>query len=375
MLSKYNSPNIDAFFALLRAGLWEQNVNLSHLGKIDFSKVFQLAESQSVIGIVLAGLEHVGDVKVASEDKLPFLGSVLQLESHNKAMNQIIEKLILGLRKSDIYTLLVKGQGVAQCYERPLWRSAGDIDFYLSKDNFEKAKRYFRPLVTKFDPDNEYTRHINMHYGEWVVEIHANQNCSLSGRINHVLSQIHRDLFYSGNVRSWLNGNTQVFLPAADNDVVLSFTHFLNHFYEGGLGVRQICDWSRLLWTFRETLDIRLLESRVREMGLMSEWKVFGAFAVDFLGMPSGAMPFFDESRKWKRKAAQIRDFLLEVGNFGHNRDSSYYGKYPFVIRKAFSFGRRCGDALHHARIFPVDSFRFLIGITVSGLKSVAHGA
>lgn len=375
MLSKDNSNTIDAFFALLRAGLWGDGNPEIQIGEtMDWYEVCRLATEQSVLGLILAGLE-VSNVKPPQKLLLQWIGETQQIEQRNKAMDGFIAELIEKLRKEDVYCILVKGQGVAQCYERPLWRCSGDVDFYLNNDDFEKAKHFFRPLVTKFDPDNDYTRHINMHYGEWVVEIHADQYCSLSGRINRVLGQIHKDLFCNGNVRNWQDGGTQVFLPAADNDVVLSFTHFLNHFYEGGLGVRQICDWSRLLWTFRETLNILLLESRVREMGLMSEWKAFGAFAVEYLGMPSDAMPFYAGSKKWLKKASKIKDFLLEVGNFGHNRDTSYYSKYPFVIRKAVSFGRRFGDVLRHSRIFPVDSLRFLVGITINGLKSAVHGA
>ncbi len=52
--------------------------------------------------------------------------------------------------------------------------------------------------------------------------------------------------------------------------------------------------------------------------------------------------------------------FIISVGSFGRNRDMSYYSKYPYVIRKAVSFGRRVGDVFRHARIFPLDSLRFL---------------
>ena len=380
----YKDNTIETFFALVRAGLFPVHgegfkVNESLFRGIEWKKIYKLAQEQSVQGLVLAGLEQNKNLNVNLDVNqkllLQWIGEVQMIEQKNRAMNTFINQLIGDLRKANIYTLIVKGLGVAQCYERPLWRASGDIDFYMNEDDFQKAKIFFRPLVDKFDPDDDYTRHINMHYGEWVVEIHANQRCSLSPRINRVMNEVHYDLFYNGKVRSWINDGTQIFLPSADNDALIIFTHFLNHFYEGGLGVRQICDWSRLLWTFREKLNIHLLESRVREMGLMSEWKAFGAFAIEYLGMPSDAMPFYDGSKKWLKKASKVKDFLLEVGNFGHNRDTSYYSKYPFVIRKAVSFGRRCGDVLRHSRIFPVDSLRFLVGITINGLKSAVHGA
>lgn len=369
-----NHIDIGAFFALLRAGLWEEaRANLFLNDEVDWEKVYQLAEEQSVVGVVLAGIEH-SYIKPSQELLLQWIGEVQMLEQQNKAMNHFIAEIVEKLRKSDIYTLLVKGQGVAQCYERPLWRSCGDIDFYLSDNNFAKAKKFFRLIVSKFDPDNEHSLHINMSYGEWVVEIHANQYCSLSARVNRMMDEIHRDLFYRGNVRSWNNGSTQVFIPSSDNDALIIFVHFLNHFYKGGLGVRQICDWCRLLWTYKDSLNIGLLESRVRQMGLMNVWKGFAAFAVEYLGMPSDAMPFYSSEKKWKRKADRISSFILEVGNFGHNRDSSYYSKYPRLIRKVFSFGRRCEDMLYHARLFPAETLCFFPCMAYRGVKAVAHG-
>ena len=88
-------------------------------------------------------------------------------------------------------------------------------------------------------------------------------------------------------------------MPGENEDAVFVFTHILRHLYEGGIGIRQICDWCRLLWTYRDSLNYGLLELRIRKMGLMSEWRAFGAFAVDYLGMPSEAMPMYSSDKKW----------------------------------------------------------------------------
>lgn len=372
---------IEVFFAFVQAGLWEQadtNFELNRFENVEWEIVYQLAREQSVTGLVLQGIEKIKNANISlglnQTLLLQMIGEVQMIEQQNKAMNVFINQLMDDLCKKNIYALIVKGQGVAQCYERPLWRSSGDIDLYLNENDFQKAKKYFRPLVEKFDPDDDFTRHINMHYGEWVVEIHANQNCSLSRRINKVLCDVHKDLFYKGNVRCWDNNGTQIFLPSADNDAIIIFTHFLGHFYKGGVGLRQVCDWCRLLWTYKESLDYRLLGDRIRKAGLMSEWKAFGAFAVKYLGMPIDAMPFLSDSDNLIKKVDKISDFILEVGNFGHNRDTSYYGKYPFLVRKAISFTRRLKDLIRHARIFPLDSLRFFFGMTISSFKAVSHG-
>lgn len=363
--------NTEAFFTLLRAGLWKREVRISSLLPIDFSAIYQMAEEQSVVGLIAEGLEQVADVKVPQDFVLEIVGSALLLEQQNTEMNAFIAELVDKMRKNGINTLLVKGQGIAQCYEKPLWRFCGDVDFLLSEDNYQKAEFYLRQMAESVE--QESGKHLGMTIGSWVVDLHGNLHCGLSARMDRSIDDIQENVFYGGSVRSWMNGKTQVFLPSADNDIIFIFTHFLKHFYKGGLGLRQICDWCRLLWTYRNEVNEGLLEERLRAMGLMTEWKAFGAFAVDILGMPCDALPLYDGSIHWKRKAQYILSFILMSGNMGHNRDRSYRNN-PFVIRKVYSMGRRVGDMLNHARIFPLDSIRFLFSIVINGIRTATKG-
>ena len=69
--------NQQAFLALVRAGLWEREAQLSQYGKVDFMEIYRLAEEQSVVGLVAAGIEHVQDIEVPREVALSFAGSAL----------------------------------------------------------------------------------------------------------------------------------------------------------------------------------------------------------------------------------------------------------------------------------------------------------
>ena len=373
-MSLKNCNNISVFLALVRAGLWEQDVRLLPFNPIDFKQVMSLAEEQSVVGLVAAGLEHVTDMKLPKEDVLQFVGQALQLETRNAAMNQFLARLINNLRTASIYTLLLKGQEVAQCYERPLWRSCGDVDLYLSEDNYEKAKAFLTPLASDIEKEYVREKHLGMTIDGWVVELHGSLYCGLSSRIECELDKVHQDTFFCGSVRSWNNNETQIFMLKAENDVFYVFTHILQHFYKEGVGLRQVCDWCRLLWKYRDNLDLGLLEGRIKRAVLMTEWKAFGAYAVDYLGMPLEAMPFYSSSKKWSRKAGRINNFILSVGNMGHNRDMSHFSKFPYLVRKCVSMGRRIGDLYNHARIFPVDSLKFFPRIMFNGVKSVMRG-
>ena len=137
--------------------------------------------------------------------------------------------------------------------------------------------------------------------------------------------------------------------------------------------MRQICDWCRLLWKFNGQIDVTLLENRLREARLMTEWKAFAAYAVEYLGMPAEAMPLYSEDRRWSRKAARINAFVLEVGNFGHKKRRDFSGM-SYLWRKFVSFWGRLGDMLRHFRVFPLDSVAFFGGVLRSGLHAAFHG-
>ena len=373
--------NQRAFFELLKAGLWEKDARLSQYKDIDYSAIMKLAEEQSVVGLITAGLEKVPDVKIPKEVILQFVGSTLQIEKQNKAMNSFITDLIIKLRKEDVYTILVKGQGIAQCYEKPLWRSSGDVDLLLSESNYERAKEFLTSLATDVETEYTHFKHQGMTVDGWVVELHGTLHSRLSKRVDNGIDEVQKDVFYGGNVRSWDNGGTQVFLPSPDNDVIFVFTHILHHFFFEGIGLRQICDWCRLLWTYKDSLNHELLESRIRKMGLMSEWKAFAAFAVKWLGMPVEAMPLIENNDNHNsnldKKADKICKFVLEVGNFGHNKlvqGSNGSRVQGYYWRKFKSFWGRLSDMLRHFQLFPKDSIVFFGGVLRSGLHAAMRG-
>lgn len=369
-MSRKQNNSLTAFFALLKAGLWDAEVRVSLGEETVWPEIYRISSEQSVLGIVLAGLEH-SSAKPPQELLLQWIGEVQSTEQRNRAIDEFIAKLIYKLRVADVYTLLVKGQGVAQCYEKPLWRVSGDIDLLMSKENYERAFPLLAGIAEKVDDEKGRNRHIALIIEGWTVEMHGTLRSGLWKKIDRELDEVQDSVFYNGKVRSWMNGSTQVFLPRVDEDVVFVFSHILQHFYKEGIGLRQICDWCRLLWTYRDSLNHRLLEKRIRRMGLMTEWKAFAALAVDFLGIPKEAMPFYSISSRWSCKASRVIHFVLETGNFGHKRDYSYYQKYPFVVYKSISAWRHFVDFGRYFVIFPLDAIkvtwnRMCLGVSVA---------
>ncbi len=377
MKSQNESNVIDVFHTLVKVGLWGGgNTEIRKYGTTDWNYIYRLAQEQSVQGLVLQGIEwfkkHNFILSVPQVLLLQWIGEVQMIEQKNRSMNAFIAELIEILRQADIYTLLVKGQGIAQCYDKPLWRAAGDVDLYLSKDNYEKAKAFLIPLAQHIEAEDKNKLHQGMTIDGWIVELHGTMHTYISRRINKVNDEVHRDIFFSENVRSWNDNGVQVFLPSANNDVIIVFNHFINHFYGEGVGLRQICDWCRLLWTYKESLNYIVLKQRICKAGLMTEWKAFAAFAVDFLGMPVEAMPFYEDKPSMHRKAEKICRLVIETGNFGQNKDESYRKKYTGLTRNFITIWRRFKEFARIAMIFPGNAPKFYMTYLINRFKAVA---
>lgn len=362
--------NLNAFLSLVRAGLWEDHFCLSLVGEIDFKEVYRLAEEQSVIGLVAAGLEYVKDRKVPTDDVLTFVGSTLLLEQRNNTMNEFAVWLIQRLREDGIYTLLVKGQGVAQYYERPLWRASGDIDLLLDEDNYVKAKKLLLPIAEHYDNEEIIAKHQALNIRGVEVELHGRLPFGLSRRVDKVVDlALENSLSDIRNSKVWRLNGVDINLPNVNDDIIVIFTHFLSHFFVEGVGLRQICDWCRLLWTYKDSIDINLLERRLHKAGLVSEWCSFASLAVNCLGMPVEAMPFYKDSRSYKGKAKLLLKRIIKTGNMGHNNDLSYRAKQSPFVSNVITFFRRFADFFEFSFIFPIDAPKFFVNYVFNRIR------
>lgn len=362
--------NTQAFLALVRAGLWEKEVQLSLFENIDCLRIYQLAQEQALHGLALAGIDH-SDVKPPKELLLQWIGEVQQIEHRNVAMNHFIGEHADKMMKVGINTLLVKGQGIAQCYDRPLWRTCGDIDLLLDEENYHKAVTYFNAVASTVGNEVKERLHYDCQVGLWTVELHGTLHGGLFQAMDDCLDDVQSEMFEKQLFRTWKNGGTDIFLPAPNADVIFVFTHILQHFSQGGIGLRQICDLCRLLWTYRKELDGSLLEARLKRMKLVRVWKTFGALMHNYLGLPLEAIPLYDDRKVFVDKADKVMKFVLKTGNFGHNIDTSYAHRYPFLLRKIRSFFRETGDIIEQTLIFPGYGVKVWGRMVVNGARSV----
>lgn len=429
-MKKNNDNTVRFFFKLLRFGLWGSSEDVSEAERksesivpeggeikalnltedLDWKQLYRLSCEQTVAGYVAVGLEqyvaemkqndrtdnNVSDNNVeevsfeskkskmknekinASRHTVPenviqaFKKIKFSIGLSNYRMNDFLANIIKELEEAGIEPLLLKGQGVAQNYLSPEVRQAGDIDLLLHREDYEKAKMLLIPKADNLEIETSSRKHLGMHFGNIEVELHGTIHGTFGNKFNTYLDKKQEELFIKKNFRHWCYNGVEISMPSADFDALFIFTHFLNHFYFGGLGLRQICDWTMFLHKNVQHIDSAKLENDIKKLGLLREWQTFGCFAVKYFGLPEEEMPMYNN--KYTKKADKIRDFLIASGNFGKSRGYRDYSKDCYIIRKAKSLFIKGGYIINLLPVFPGNTIRFFFIFLSTGFSYAVKG-
>lgn len=309
----------DIFFSLLRAALWETDVQIPE-GFAQWGRIIHLARTQALSGLI-------GDVLLSDEavrNSLPvkFVEGLQDIPKVNIGMhvkmNRALQLLVMTLNQNGIKSVLLKGQGLAQYYPVPELRQCGDIDLYVGEENYEKTYDAIRPIVSEIDDKDKIWRFMHFHakVGSVVIEVHHKADVMYSRK----KEKIYREFMLKGLTEDLTPikfGEVQVMTPNDTYNAFYVFYHLWRHFSTSGVGLRQFCDWTCFLHTHVGKLDLPYLKTMLEKLGFMRPWQVFGCFLVKDMGLPKEEFPFYDE--RYASKVARVREYVMTDGNFGIN--------------------------------------------------------
>ena len=358
------------FFNILRKGLWGKS-ELDSFYPVDeqvWEEVLWLSFSQTVAGNIATGLSDCLQGVVPQKVAMKLISASVSTEHRNQQMNAKIAQLIPKFEKAGVSVVVVKGQAVAQCYKNPFSRMPGDIDLIVTPEDYERAKTIIRNLSREEGIDDSGVKHFAATVGDIEVEVHGTIHTSLSSKINDMLDEMQTKLLADGGSYIWDCNNVKVHVPSADFDALYIFLHLLQHFFCGGLGLRQLCDMAMALHAHNGNIDERKLIKCLERMKLVSEWKAFVAFLVKYLGLPEQEAPLYDDNHT--KQADRIWKYIRKSGNFGKNKSRWYGTNSPYLLRKTESLIRNASCFVNHIQLFPADSFKFFGYYFVTGMRA-----
>lgn len=347
------------YFSLLRSGLWGTEADASLFAtSTDWMSLFQIAKSQSTLALVYDGILTLPrELQPERRFFLQWSNIVAQIEEENDHLNDRLHEVFDLFQQHGLTPVLLKGQGVAQCYRHPDHRQCGDIDVFIGKRDYEKANALLREeAVTEH---NENMKHTGFVWRNVEVEVHR-QMAHLSTPWYNAFFQRTLYSWFPKGCRTMLIKGRPVALNPLEFDVLYVFIHSVYHCLNEGIGLRQICDWAMMLSFYQKELDHKELLRLLKGTGLLKGARAFGAVATDVLGLPADCLPF-SLHEKDHRTASWLLADILEGGNFGHHdanrerRPAGHWAGKWFTLRRAFSRCRKMGSlALSEACWYPL---------------------
>lgn len=382
---KIDDLNVRAFLTLAAEGLFggDRKVSPSTIDwkAVDWDVVMEIAREQTLLGIVASAIDGERSdssvlgfelQKVLDRAQRKTLAKIIySIERHNMKMNRFVSKLFGYLMTNELNPVLLKGQGVAQSYSYPQRRNSGDIDILFYGDEYEVAKKILSSKASKVMDEDLEEKHLQMFIGSFIVELHGSLRISLGKKFDAELDRLYERMFADNRLRTVSFDGTQVSLLEINTDVLYVFCHILHHFFSRGTGLRQVCDLCRLLYFYRNEIDRGWLQAELQNLGFLTEWKAFGALAVDYLTMPPDTYPFYERDAKWSRKAKRIMAYILSTGNMGKNRDLTYKKKLPYLLKKTVTVWYIISNALRLGSIFPKDTAMISFKSLAAGFKDL----
>ena len=344
------------YFAFLRYCLGDKG-NISRvIAGMDWQELYSFASKQALLGLCFDGIERLGEEypeelrrnPIGRELLMTWMGKAQQIRRQNMKVNAVAGKLYSMLREDGLRCCILKGQGNALMYPNSYSRTPGDIDAWVNASR-EEITEYVK-CHFKLEDDIRF-HHLETTLDGVSVELHF-----FPGIMNNPIYNVRLQKWFRrnadlqcSNVVSLPDGIGEIAIPTTAFNVVYQLTHLYHHFFDEGIGMRQIIDYYYVV-NNDELLVIRdALQKELKHLGL---WKFAGAVMYvlhEALGLSEEKMIAPMDEKRGKLLLAEI----LNGGNFG--RHFTKYGGFTHqsMGKKYFL---KIWRNMHFVRYYPAEA-------------------
>ena len=220
------------------------------VAKIDWRQLYTFTSRQALLGFCFDGIERL--TKEFSEELkqnpmgrdllMTWMGAAQQIRRQNMKVNAVAGKLYSKFREDGLRCCILKGQGNALMYPNPCSRTPGDIDVWVNASHeqiTEYAQKHFEI------GDDIRFHHLETSIDGVPVELHF-----FPGIMNNPIYNVRLQKWFKrnadlqcSNVVSLPDGIGEIAIPTTAFNVVYQLTHLYHHFFDEGIGMRQIIDY------------------------------------------------------------------------------------------------------------------------------------
>jgi hypothetical protein len=331
--------------------------NMSNVvANLDWQQLYSFASKQSLLGFCFYGIERLGkeypeELKLNPIERnllMTWMAKAQQIRRQNMKVNVVAAKLYSKFREDGLRCCILKGQGNALMYPNSYSRTPGDIDVWMNASReqiTEYAKKHFEI------GDDIRFHHLETSLDGVPVELHF-----FPGIMNNPV--------YNARLQKWFKRNAdlqcsnvvslpdcigEIAIPTTAFNVIYQLTHLYHHFFDEGIGMRQIIDYYYVV-NNDELLVIKdALQKELKHLGL---WKFAGAVMYvlhKVLGLSEEKMIAPMDEKRGKLLLSEI----LNGGNFG-----KHFSKYGHFTQQGMAkkYFLKIWRNMHFVRYYPAEA-------------------
>ena len=295
----------------------------------DWRQLYSFASKQAILGFSFDGVERLGKEypnklsqnPIGQDLLMTWMGKAHQIRRQNMMVNAVAAKLYAQLRKDGLRCCILKGQGNALMYPNPYSRTPGDIDVWVNASKTEIIKYTKKHFL---HGDNISYHHLETSVDGVPIELHFFP-CMVNNPIYNARLQKwfkrNADLQCS-NVVALPDDTGEIAMPTTAFNVIYQLCHLYRHFFDEGIGLRQIIDYYFVM-SNTDASVYNILQCNLRHLGLWNFCSAVMYVLYKVLG--------FDESKMIVPMDAKRGKLLLEEilsgGNFGQYDSRNQFGR------------------------------------------------
>ena len=359
--------NISTIFDFLKCCLGAKGDMSKVVAGMDWRLLYEFASKQAMLGVCFDGIERLGKEypevlrqnPIGRDVLMAWMAKAQQIRRLNMNVNGVAAKLYSMLKEDGLRCCILKGQGNALMYGNPYSRNPGDVDVWVNASR-EVIMEYGR---RNFDLEDDIRyQHLETTMDGVPVELHF-MPCVMNNPIYNARLQKwfrrNADLQCS-NVVELPDGAGEIAVPTTAFNVVYQLCHLYHHFFDEGIGMRQMVDYYYVLVKSEEgrvknctategKANVTSLQRKLKHLGL---WKFAGAVMYVLhvvLGLPEERMI---RSMDVKRGELLLSE-ILNGGNFG-----KHFTKYGHFTQQGMAkkYFLKIWRNMHFVRYYPAEA-------------------
>ena len=269
------------FFEFLQVAIGNRESLSRELADNEWRDIFRLLKEHALIGVGFSAVErlHAKGVVCPPGLRMQWYALVVQIERRNEQLNGLCKKVTEQYEHDGLSTCILKGQGNyinypdnlrkrRQCGDIDIWclpqKEGLDIAVHTGKDSVEYVKYHgvsavieYVKLQHRICGSNKKPRPIYHHVDAPAIEGVEVEAHFRTGYIHSPLRNWSMQRWFAQHYEGCAANRTSYgfSMPTPSVNVIYQMTHLFSHYFQEGVGLRQILDMYYALIAWRESVE------------------------------------------------------------------------------------------------------------------------